>query len=411
MAKRQNYLNNKELLKEIHKSKVSYSSFIRPEYADYDGICQSQEEITPEFIEKVKDDKAKKETREKKQELRDEGVKAPKFTVEPQEIDTDGLIIRVMEHDHVPYDENRKKRAKKPLDEKVKCVFPPFKHYYVNSDLSIEEVGRSHWQGSLSNGYFSQEHGQMTDRLAGMCMQLVERYGQRGNWRGYCVDEKTKALTKRGWLGLDEIDLTDEIMSYSEGELVWSPIYDIYKDTYEGPVHVIESTEPHNLQPINMMFTPGHKLVTGRGLVKFEDLEPTDEITLFPGWVVPVSELLEYYGMTGYEGRIWCPKTEYGSFVAKRENSVHITGNTYLDEMKSQALFQLAQIALQFDESRSETPNPFAYYSSACANSFTRVLNLEKKNQNIRDDILEMNDMTPSFTRQYDNTEQNKNED
>ena len=71
-------------------------------------------------------------------------------------------------------------------------------------------------------------------------------------------------------------------------------------------------------------------------------------------------------------------------------------GYTYVDEMKSTALLQLSQIGLQFDESVSA--NPFAYYT--LQNSFTRVLNIEKRNQNIRDDILEMNDLTPSFSRQ-----------
>ena len=73
-------------------------------------------------------------------------------------------------------------------------------------------------------------------------------------------------------------------------------------------------------------------------------------------------------------------------------------GYTYNDEMRSQALLQLSQIGLQFDESKSQ--NPFAYYTAAITNSFTRVLNIEKRNQNIRDDILEMNNLTPSYTRQ-----------
>ncbi len=77
-------------------------------------------------------------------------------------------------------------------------------------------------------------------------------------------------------------------------------------------------------------------------------------------------------------------------------------GYTYNDEMQSQALMQLSQIGLQFDESKSE--NPFAYYTAAITNSFTRILNIEKKNQSIRDDLLEQNNMMPSFTRQTLNT-------
>jgi hypothetical protein len=73
-------------------------------------------------------------------------------------------------------------------------------------------------------------------------------------------------------------------------------------------------------------------------------------------------------------------------------------GYTYIEEMRGQAILQLSQIGLQFDESKSE--NPFAYYTAAVTNSFTRVLNLEKKNQNIRDDLLENAGLTPSMTRQ-----------
>jgi hypothetical protein len=71
--------------------------------------------------------------------------------------------------------------------------------------------------------------------------------------------------------------------------------------------------------------------------------------------------------------------------------------------MKSQALLQLSQVGLQFDESRSDSPNPFAYYTQTITNSFMRILNVEKKNQNIRDDILIMNGASPSWTRMVDN--------
>ena len=81
-----------------------------------------------------------------------------------------------------------------------------------------------------------------------------------------------------------------------------------------------------------------------------------------------------------------------------RSTRGNVRGYTYNDEMRGQAILQLSQIGLQFDESKSN--NPFAYYTAAVTNSFVRVINIEKRNQNIRDDILEMNNMNPSYTRQ-----------
>jgi hypothetical protein len=66
--------------------------------------------------------------------------------------------------------------------------------------------------------------------------------------------------------------------------------------------------------------------------------------------------------------------------------------------MKGQAILQLSHIGLKFDEMKSE--NPFAYYTAAVTNSFTRILNEEKKGQNIRDDLLVEAGLTPSLTRQ-----------
>jgi hypothetical protein len=40
-----NYLNNKDILKEIHKSKTTYCSYTQPEFADYDIIVTDLKKI------------------------------------------------------------------------------------------------------------------------------------------------------------------------------------------------------------------------------------------------------------------------------------------------------------------------------------------------------------------------------
>jgi hypothetical protein len=59
---------------------------------------------------------------------------------------------------------------------------------------------------------------------------------------------------------------------------------------------------------------------------------------------------------------------------------------------------QLAQVGLQFDEAKSS--NPFAYYTTVSSTSFLKILQLEKRSQHIRDDLLIMHGATPSHTRQ-----------
>src|SRR6202008_4263842 len=68
----------------------------------------------------------------------------------------------------------------------------------------------------------------------------------------------------------------------------------------------------------------------------------------------------------------------YMKLVERYATRSNWRGYTYNDAMKSQALLQLSQIGLQFDEAKSA--NPFAYYTAAITNSFTRVLNIEKRN-------------------------------
>jgi len=263
-TKKINYLNNKDILKEIHKSKLSYCYVSDDRYSDPDIIVESLSKINKTNIKQAQQNRASKMQSEAYQESMAKGDwdKKPKqkeFAVDPNSIAVDDLVFRVMTYEHIPDDPERKKTTKTIADTKSKVNFPPFKHYILDSNgINPREVVRSHWVGGLHNGHFSTDHGQITNKLGSMFMKLVERYSQRGNWRGY----------------------------------------------------------------------------------------------------------------------------------------------TYVDEMRGQALVQLAQIGLQFNEAKSD--NPFAYYTATVNNSFTRVLNLEKRNQSIRDDILIESGHLPSYGRQIE---------
>ena len=267
-----NYLNNKDILKEIHLSKNTYCSYLDPVTDhQYDMILPSVAKINQKTIAEARRTRATRLTKETGAEVNE------------KKIPNTDIVFRIMTWEHIPMAPKKvPKVAKKkrtvedilgleespsdylsedlldPLVElaNVRVNFPPFFHYRVTDHKVPYIVGKSHWKGDLETGEYSRDHGNMTRKLAMMFMKLCERYATRSNWRGY----------------------------------------------------------------------------------------------------------------------------------------------TYNEEMRGQALLQLSQIGLQFDESKSQ--NPFAYYTAAITNSFTRILNIEKKNQNIRDDILEMNGLNPSWTRQ-----------
>ena len=55
------YLNNRDLLAEIHKSKCTYSSFILPEYKQQDIILTNLNKISNETIADAKKARAKRQ--------------------------------------------------------------------------------------------------------------------------------------------------------------------------------------------------------------------------------------------------------------------------------------------------------------------------------------------------------------
>ena len=270
---RVNYLNNRDILKEIHYSKNTYCSYLDPaQDHQYDIILLNVSKINQRTVAEARRNRAARLTKESGTEVNEKNIP-----------NTD-LVFRIMTWEHIPMAPKKvpKTAVKKKkiqdilgleevieedpladlIDEPmldpvhIRVNFPPFFHYRITDHKVPYLVGKSQWKGDLETGEYSRDHGNMTRKLAMMFMKLCERYATRSNWRGY----------------------------------------------------------------------------------------------------------------------------------------------TYNEEMRGQALLQLSQIGLQFDESKSQ--NPFAYYTAAITNSFTRILNIEKKMQNIRDDILEMNGLNPSWTRQ-----------
>ena len=285
-----NYLNNKDILKEIHASKNSFCSFTQPEYHQYDFIVDYLDNTD---LEKNLEYTCRPETIQQARENRairiDIENDLAKGTTDPLSIPVTDLVFRVMTWDHIPVAPKQprktvKKKSAKDIfefedDEEnlfedledpslskamgldnmvhVKINFPPFQHFKFNDSNSLICIGKSHWRGDVNTGDFDKDSGQITNKLARMYLKLCEKYALRFNWRGY----------------------------------------------------------------------------------------------------------------------------------------------TYNDEMRGAAILQLTYVGLRFNEAKSQ--NPFAYYTAAINNSFCRVLNSEKKNQNIRDDILEINGLNPSWSRQY----------
>ena len=207
MVKRVNYLNNKDLLAEIHKSKNSYCSYVSENDSQYDFIVADVKKINNTAVARARKLKAKRLTQEAWEIAKTSGNKRQKmsdFTVSARKIEKTDLVFRVMMFDHVPEDADRKKNPKTRADHHSKCNFPPFQHYRINDKGEKICVGKSHWVGGMENGYFSVDHGAITAKLAHMFIKLGDRYSQRSNWRGYTyVDEmRSQALVQLSQIGL-----------------------------------------------------------------------------------------------------------------------------------------------------------------------------------------------------------------
>ena len=210
-AKKQNYLNNKDILKEIHKSKMTFCWVKANKYHQYDIILNNVSEIDSYTLDQAKQNRASREQSEAYAEAMK--IHDPKdyrnkpkqkdFAIDLDTISDEEVVFRVMTYEHIPDEPGRKKNPKTVAEEKSKLNFAPFKHYaYVDGEIT--EVARSHWRGGLKTGGFDTEHGKITNTLGTMFLKLVERYSHRANWRGYSyVDEmRGDALLQLSLVGL-----------------------------------------------------------------------------------------------------------------------------------------------------------------------------------------------------------------
>ena len=201
-----NYLNNKDILAEIHKSKSSFCSYVDKDYHQFDIILPDIEKINIRTIAEAKRNKAKRLSQKDYEErkLRGEKVKLAECEVDYRKITKEELIFRIMTFDHIPDEPGRKKNPKTVADRKVKLNFPPFQHYKFNEAGELVCVGKSHWEGGMENGFFNLKKGKATNKLALMWMKLCDRYATRGNVRGYTYNDEMRgqAILQLAQIGL-----------------------------------------------------------------------------------------------------------------------------------------------------------------------------------------------------------------
>ncbi len=207
-TKKIKYLNNKDLLNEIHKSKCSFSSFIDQTYNQYDIILSDLSKINIRTIAEGKRKRAKRLgiiEFTKQKNSGDKKIKLADCTHDYKSISKFDIIFRIMTYDHIPLAPGRKKTTKSTADNHEKINFPPFQHWkFDEASNELMCVGKSHWKGCLDKGKFSKDHGQITENLGRMFIKLADRYAQRSNWRGYTyVDEmKGQAILQLSQIGL-----------------------------------------------------------------------------------------------------------------------------------------------------------------------------------------------------------------
>lgn len=84
----------------------------------------------------------------------------------------------------------------------------------------------------------------------------------------------------------------------------------------------------------------------------------------------------------------------------KYARSAQYARYTFNDDMRAYAMMMLVRTWNSFNPEKSD--NPFAFYTQCIKNSFIQYLNQEKRQRNIRDELLVDQGLTPSYTYQME---------
>lgn len=113
-------------------------------------------------------------------------------------------------------------------------------------------------------------------------------------------------------------------------------------------------------------------------------------------------DLLIEVGLSKEQGHLTDKLAHMLTMLCKRyATRGNYVGYTYNDDMQAYAMLMICKTWHKFNPEKSN--NPFAFYTQCLKNSFIQYLNQERRQRDIRDELLVNSGMNPSLTFQMEN--------